>query len=194
MVRSQILPCSTVMASQTAVFFFSCGDLMRLSIFTWHLTFNMGLSRGAQSVTISAVFTALAVIIVLLRLWTRFFIVRNAGLEDYFIVVSIVSSTYAPIRGLCQLTSLKLNAFGFLLTIGLRTIKSATEIIQHYPLTWVSLEVKYGMGKHIWEVSQEEGITSLKVRYLGSPSLRSFANYVLLSRHSMLVLLSTTSL
>lgn len=46
--------------------------------------------RGRQAVEISAAFTALACIVVALRLYARFFLVRCAGLEDYGIVLAMV--------------------------------------------------------------------------------------------------------
>jgi hypothetical protein len=46
--------------------------------------------RGRQAVEISAVFTALAFIVVALRLYARLFLVRCAGLEDYGIVLAMV--------------------------------------------------------------------------------------------------------
>jgi hypothetical protein len=50
----------------------------------------MSSSRGRQAIEISTTFTVLALVIVLLRLYTRFFIVRYAGIEDYFIALAIV--------------------------------------------------------------------------------------------------------
>jgi hypothetical protein len=46
--------------------------------------------RGQQAVNISVAFTVLATITVVLRLWTRFFIVRFPGIEDYFITLATV--------------------------------------------------------------------------------------------------------
>ncbi|KAF2193413.1 hypothetical protein K469DRAFT_712164 [Zopfia rhizophila CBS 207.26] len=48
--------------------------------------------RGRQAVEVSSAFTALAAISVLLRLYTRFFIVRCAGIEDYFISGAMLCS------------------------------------------------------------------------------------------------------
>ena len=47
--------------------------------------------RGQQAVVISTVFTALAFVIVALRLYTRFFLVRSPGVEDYGIILAMVS-------------------------------------------------------------------------------------------------------
>ena len=46
--------------------------------------------RGGQAVTVSTIFTALALLIVLLRLYTRFFLVRSPGIEDYGITLAMV--------------------------------------------------------------------------------------------------------
>jgi hypothetical protein len=46
--------------------------------------------RGRQAVEISVAFTALATVIVALRLYARFFVVRCAGIEDYGIVLAMV--------------------------------------------------------------------------------------------------------
>ncbi|KAF2468559.1 uncharacterized protein BDR25DRAFT_335393 [Lindgomyces ingoldianus] len=49
--------------------------------------------RGKEAIEVSGVFTALAFTIVGLRLYTRFFIVRCAGIEDYFITLAMFCST-----------------------------------------------------------------------------------------------------
>jgi hypothetical protein len=46
--------------------------------------------RGRQAVEISVAFTVLAFVVVALRLYARFFLVRCAGLEDYGIVLAMV--------------------------------------------------------------------------------------------------------
>jgi hypothetical protein len=48
--------------------------------------------RGRQALEISAAFTGLAFIVVGLRLYARFFLVRCAGLEDYGIVLAMVGT------------------------------------------------------------------------------------------------------
>jgi hypothetical protein len=47
-------------------------------------------ARGRQAIEVSASFTAIAFIVVALRLYARFFLVRCAGLEDYGIVLAMV--------------------------------------------------------------------------------------------------------
>lgn len=47
--------------------------------------------RGRQAVVISATFTTLAFVIVALRLYTRFFLVRSPGVEDYGVSLAMVS-------------------------------------------------------------------------------------------------------
>ena len=46
--------------------------------------------RGQQAIEISGAFTGLAAITVFLRLYTRFFIVRYSGVEDYFVALAMV--------------------------------------------------------------------------------------------------------
>ncbi|KAF3049938.1 hypothetical protein E8E11_009937 [Didymella keratinophila] len=48
--------------------------------------------RGRQAVVVSATFTTLAFIIVSLRLYTRFFLVRSPGVEDYGVTLAMVCS------------------------------------------------------------------------------------------------------
>jgi hypothetical protein len=47
--------------------------------------------RGSQAVETSIAFTCLAFVVVVLRLYARFFLVRCAGFEDYGIVLAMVS-------------------------------------------------------------------------------------------------------
>ena len=51
-------------------------------------------NRGPQVVLISIVFTALAAVFVILRIWTRLGIVRNTGPDDWIITGSLVG--FAP--------------------------------------------------------------------------------------------------
>lgn len=46
--------------------------------------------RGRQAIVISSVFTVLAFVIVVLRLYARFFLVRSPGVEDYGIILAMV--------------------------------------------------------------------------------------------------------
>ncbi|KAL6704306.1 hypothetical protein ACN47E_008370 [Coniothyrium glycines] len=48
--------------------------------------------RGRHAVVVSSVFTALAFIVVALRLYTRFFLVRSPGTEDYGIILAMLCS------------------------------------------------------------------------------------------------------
>ncbi|KAF2186516.1 hypothetical protein K469DRAFT_738399 [Zopfia rhizophila CBS 207.26] len=50
----------------------------------------MGRQRGCGAIVTSGIFVGLATITVLLRLWTRFFIVRCPGIEDCFITLAMV--------------------------------------------------------------------------------------------------------
>ena len=61
--------------------------------------------RGQQAVVISTVFTALAFVIVALRLYTRFFLVRSPGVEDYGIILAMVSRLL--ILALCNMLTIK---------------------------------------------------------------------------------------
>ena len=46
--------------------------------------------RGEQSIVIAASFTAITIFVVLLRIYTRLFMVRATGIEDYFTVAATV--------------------------------------------------------------------------------------------------------
>ncbi|KAF2993176.1 hypothetical protein E8E13_000879 [Curvularia kusanoi] len=48
--------------------------------------------RGRQAVVVSTVFTVLASIVVALRLYTRFFLVRSPGIEDYGVSLAMLCS------------------------------------------------------------------------------------------------------
>jgi hypothetical protein len=60
--------------------------------------------RGRQAIEISTVFTALAVIVVALRLYTRFCIIRCAGIEDFGTLLATVSEQSIYIRYMLILT------------------------------------------------------------------------------------------
>ncbi|KAH7068725.1 hypothetical protein FB567DRAFT_249000 [Paraphoma chrysanthemicola] len=56
------------------------------------MTISSDNPRGRQAVEISAAFTGIAGVIVALRLYTRFFLVRCPGIEDYGIVLAMICS------------------------------------------------------------------------------------------------------
>lgn len=60
--------------------------------------------RGRQAVVISAVFTALAFVIVSLRLYTRLFLVRSPGVEDYGVTLAMVSYSMSPFNVMLTLS------------------------------------------------------------------------------------------
>jgi len=47
-------------------------------------------SRSLPTVVVSVVFLILAFLSFLLRMWTRFIVLRSPGLEDYLIMVAMV--------------------------------------------------------------------------------------------------------
>lgn len=47
--------------------------------------------RGRQAADISAAFTGISGVVVVLRLYTRFFLIRYAGIEDYLVALAMVS-------------------------------------------------------------------------------------------------------
>jgi hypothetical protein len=51
--------------------------------------------RGRQAVEVSTAFTVIAALVVALRLYTRFFLVRCPGTEDYGIVLAMVVNSRA---------------------------------------------------------------------------------------------------
>lgn len=55
--------------------------------------------RGRRAIDVSAAFTGIAVVLVALRLYTRFFLIRCPGAEDYMITVAMVSR---PLSNLAQ--------------------------------------------------------------------------------------------
>jgi hypothetical protein len=55
-----------------------------------------GQTKGPATLITVIIFTSLALLVVLLRLVTRFLIVRNAGAEDYTIAVAMVGFLSRP--------------------------------------------------------------------------------------------------
>lgn len=132
--------------------------------------------RGKEAVEISAVFTGLALVVVLLRLYTRFFIIRCAGIEDAGIALAMVSS---------HIRSISLDLFVYILL----DLLYRTEYLYWCPYVLAlsqpqnrSLhqpEAKFGMGKHFDSVPPDDMIKFLKV---GSPILVSWV--ILISYNS----------
>lgn len=53
---------------------------------------TLSVSRGKDALAVSAVFTPLATLVVLIRIYTRAFMVKQMGADDYAIVVSLIFS------------------------------------------------------------------------------------------------------
>ena len=117
-------------------------------------------SRGKQAVEISAVFTGLALVIVLLRLYTRFFIIRCAGIEDAGIALAMVSP---------YIRSLSLDLFAYILP----ALLHRTDYLYWSPYVLAlsrprngnlhQPEAKFGMGRHFDSVPPDDMIKFLKV-------------------------------
>ena len=54
--------------------------------------------RGKLALTLSSIFSALALTAVLMRLYTRFWVIRFPGIEDYCITLSMVCDLIAGLR------------------------------------------------------------------------------------------------
>lgn len=54
-------------------------------------------SRGFQDIAVHAILLGVSTTLLLLRLYTRLVIVKNIGLDDYLIVIGVVSGTLIPI-------------------------------------------------------------------------------------------------
>jgi hypothetical protein len=85
--------------------------------------------RGRQAIEISSVFTGLAVIVVALRLYTRFFIIRCAGIEDFGTGLAMVSEALAHTRYVLALTILKVCSIGLTICIGARSYASGRTLV-----------------------------------------------------------------
>jgi hypothetical protein len=54
----------------------------------------MALSRGMQSVVAATALNALALVFIILRCVSRFWIMRQPGLEDYIIIIAFFLSVF----------------------------------------------------------------------------------------------------
>lgn len=52
----------------------------------------MGLERGMQAVVAAVVFNALALLFIVIRCVSRFFLIKQAGAEDYLIIFALILS------------------------------------------------------------------------------------------------------
>ncbi|KAK7177528.1 integral membrane protein [Paraphaeosphaeria sporulosa] len=107
----------------------------------------MGTSaRGRTSLEVSSVFTALAAIAVVLRLYTRFFIVRFFSVEDHLIALAMLCS------------------IGLTICIGTR---KSSKFSTKGPPSHSCVEVKYGMGHHMADLGPDGQPNALKA-FFGS--------------------------
>jgi hypothetical protein len=107
----------------------------------------MGLSGHADPTAVLGVtitFTIIAASAVILRLYSRIFIVQSPGKDDVFIVAASIMTVCLTI------------AQGFQ---GMPDISSTTIKPKHAD---TQITVKYGMGRHLETLTQYEGVTSLK--------------------------------
>lgn len=54
---------------------------------------SIGVARGREALVVSAIFTSLSTILTAIRIYTRAFLVRQMGSDDWTIIVSLVSLT-----------------------------------------------------------------------------------------------------
>lgn len=81
-------------------------------------------SRGRHALDISIVFTTLATVTVLCRFYTRLFLVRQMGSDDWIILISLVSHTalWKPALLEVYFNSIPDIFFGFLGTLRRRLV------------------------------------------------------------------------
>lgn len=123
-----------------------------MAISTWST------SRGEGVLVASAVFTSLATILAALRVYTRGFIVKQTGLDDWIILVSLVSFPKKLLSNAYNIQAFSWAFFG--LTVG----------GQFYPASHpedvnLVLEVSYGMGEHTANLPRSILSTQLKVSH-----------------------------
>ena len=63
----------------------------------------IGVPRGRKALTTSAIFTSLATFFVVLRIYTRAFLVKQMGADDWSILVSLVTPQRTLKRPCCLL-------------------------------------------------------------------------------------------
>jgi hypothetical protein len=71
------------------------------------LTMSPHAYRGDRALGVSSFFTGIAAVVVLLRLYTRFFIIRYNGIEDYLIALTMVWA----LPGKILITARSVNSF-----------------------------------------------------------------------------------
>lgn len=89
-------------------------------------------------------FTLISGVVVFFRLFTRIAVIRNAGLEDVCITLAMVSLFTIVLHKMCRKLTMK-QVFSVGLTVT------------------ISEQIRYGMGKHIYELTPAEMINSQKV-------------------------------
>ena len=98
-------------------------------------------SRGAQVVSTTVVFTALAVAIVGLRLLTRTWIAYSIGPEDWLIILATVCMSQ--------------------MMVGILTDRQ--QLLSIVLTVLIGQEVKYGTGRHMDTLSADTAARGLKV-------------------------------
>jgi hypothetical protein len=110
--------------------------------------------RGIESFQISSIFTGLAFMFVCLRVYTRMFIVRCPGLEDYFVTLAMVCTFSCLFRD-AALTYLQICSIGLTICISIRmrttswnTLSYANfDLNQKWNSEWVNTLLPFHRGK-----------------------------------------------
>lgn len=88
--------------------------------------------RGQQAFDVSVAFTVIAFISVVLRLYTRWFLVRAPGIEDHLIIVAMVSPP--PSQDITNRQLILLQSFSIALTVAIAYRKY--NVISTHPNTY----------------------------------------------------------
>lgn len=117
----------------------------------------IGVARGREALVVSAVFTSLSTVLTAIRIYTRAFLVRQMGSDDWTIIVSLVSLTRRGEIDECRpltITSRPLagDSSVFLLEVCFLSTGWLTEL---GPMLTLLTETKYLMGEHFLLIPTE---------------------------------------
>ncbi|KAI9839333.1 MAG: hypothetical protein M1837_002218 [Sclerophora amabilis] len=110
-------------------------------------------NRGPTLITVGWIFTSLAIVVVVLRLFTRFRLTRNSGLDDYFIIASLVSGLAMILVPLAK-ASLKIEP-SQILSVASTSIATAAAVA--------------GCGKHLKALTPEQQAQAIKLNLISEP-------------------------
>jgi hypothetical protein len=150
-------------------------------------------TRSPVVIAIAVSFSAVSLLVVILRLYTRICLLNFAGSDDVTIVIAEVINPWSrPVgrKHLAYTCTMKVLAIATAVGASMGMSRDISRSVNETACTDKNLEAKHGLGRHTWTVSKEDAQIQLKVWLTGMPRSLTQMGFLFCSTHVQLTFIT----